>query len=101
MSAVRFIGARMDDYVAKMIDATAREENVDKTKALKELIVLGRKQFLLKRYLQQYRDGKCSVDKAAEATGITVAEMMKEAAKEGITSTETAEDYREGLRLLK
>lgn len=100
MSEARFIGARIDDNVARMIEATARDEGVDKTKALKELIVLGRKQYLLQKYLQLYGEGKCSIDKAAEAAGITVAEMMKEAAKEGITSTETAEEYREGLRLL-
>ena len=100
MSEAEFVGARMSREVVNMIEATAREERVDKTKALKELVVLGRKQYLLQRYLQAYREGKCSLDKAAEAVGITVAEMMKEAAKEGIASTETVEEYREGLRLL-
>ena len=57
-------------------------------------------QFLLKKYLELYRTGKCSIDKAAEAVGITVIDMMKEAADEGITSSETLEEYREGLKHL-
>ena len=35
----------------KIFEETAEEEHVDKTKALKELIVLGRKQFLIKKYI--------------------------------------------------
>lgn len=73
---------------------------VDKTKALKNLIMLGRKQFLIRKYLELYRDWKCSIDKAAESIGITVNEMMQEAAKSGIKSSETIEEYREGLRIL-
>jgi predicted HTH domain antitoxin len=61
---------------------------------------MGRKQFLLKKYIELYRDGKCSIDKAAEEIGITVNEMMKEASKAGIKSEETIEEYQKGLRLL-
>ena len=84
-----------------MVEETAREEHVDKTKALKDLIMLGRKQFLLNKYLDLYRKGRCSLDKAAEKVGITVSEMMKEVVTEGIKSTETIEEYRKGLELLK
>ncbi len=77
-----------------------KEEHVDKTKALKDLIVLGRKEFLIQKYLELYRTGKCSIDKAAEEVGVTVHEMMQEAAKANIKSSETIEEYREGLRLL-
>lgn len=101
MSESEFLGARMEKDLIKMIEKTAEEEHVDKTKALKELVVLGRKQFLIKKYLELYRAGKCSIDKAADAVGVTVSEMMHEAAKAGIRSTETIADYREGLELLK
>lgn len=100
MSEAQFLGARLDDDTIKMVEDTAEEEDVDKTKALKELIVLGRKQFLINKYLELYRFGKCSLDKAAKSVGITVNEMMLESAKAGIHSTETLEEYREGLRLL-
>jgi len=65
------------------------------------LIILGRKQFLIKRYLDMYKHEQCSIDKAAQACRITVNEMMKEAMKEGIKSSETMEEYKKGLELLK
>ena len=101
MSEAEFLGARLEKDIVRMIEETAREERVDKTKALKELIQIGRKQFLLNKHLEEYRRGKCSIDKAAEKAGVTVAEMMQEAAKSGIKSTETMEEYRRGLELLR
>ncbi|GEM_PF-1004737 len=100
MSGSEFIGARLSRELINIIEDTAKEESVDKTSALKQLVILGRRQYLLLKYLQLYRDGKCSIDKAAEATGMTVAEMMQEASKAGIRSTETIEEYRKGVELL-
>ena len=101
MAKVEFLGARLEREILGMVEETAKEEHVDKTKALKDLIILGRKQILLNRYLELYRKGGCSIDKAAEKVGITVNEMMKEAVADGIKSTETIEEYREGLKLLE
>ena len=100
MSEAGFFGARMERDILRMIEDTAKEERVDKTKALKELIILGRKQYLLRGHLETYRKGLCSIDKAAERVGVTVAEMMEEAAKAGIKSTQSIDQYKEGLRLL-
>ena len=100
MTEAEFLGARLDREIVMMVEETAAEEHVDKTKALKELITLGRKQYLLQKYMDWYRDGKCSLDKVAENVGITVAEAMQEAAKAGIRSEETVEEYRRGVQLL-
>jgi len=100
MSKISFLGARLEKDIVKMVEKTAEEEHIDKTRALKELLILGRKQFLIQKYLEIYRTGKCSIDKAAEEVGITVTEMMQEAVKAGIKSTETIEEYRRGLQLL-
>ena len=59
-----------------------------------------RKQLLIQKYLELYKTGKCSIDKAAESVGITVAEMMQEAVKAGVKSSETIAEYRKGLELL-
>lgn len=42
----------------------------------------------------------CSIDKTAKEVGITVVEMMQEASKAEIRSTETMEEYKRGLKLL-
>lgn len=100
MTEVEYIGARLEEEIVQMVEDTATEEHIDKTKALKELILLGRKQFLLNKYLEFYRKGQCSLDKAAEEVGITVNEMMEETIKAGIFSIETVEEYKKGLALL-
>ncbi|MBI2146944.1 hypothetical protein HYU19_00525 [Candidatus Woesearchaeota archaeon] len=100
MTEAEFLGARLDKDTIRMVEDTAKEERVDKTKALKELISIGRKQLLLQKNLVLYRQGKCSLDKAAEAVHIPLVEMIDEAAKVGILSTETIEEYRESLKLL-
>lgn len=63
-------------------------------------IEMRKKQLLIQKYLELYKTGRCSIDKAAEEVGITVAEMMQEAAKAGIKSDETIAEYRKGLELL-
>lgn len=101
MTEVEFLGARLEKDIIEMVEKTAQEEHVDKTKALKELILLGRKQFLLERALENYRKGLCSLDKASRVAGIAVHEMMSEAVKAGIKSSQTVEEYRRGLKLLE
>ena len=101
MKEAEFLGARLEKDIFRMVEETAEDEHVDKTKALKDLIILGRRQFLLNKYLDFYRKGRCSLDRAAEKVGITVNEMMKEAAIGGIRSTETIEEYKKGLELLE
>lgn len=101
MMEAEFLGARLEKDIMSMVEKTAREEHVDKTKALKELIILGRKQYLLQKYLQMYQEGKCSLDKIVEIVGITITEAMQEAVKLGIHSEQTIAEYRKGLEWLK
>lgn len=54
----------------------------------------------LERALQFYREGRISIDKAAKIAGITINEMMQEAAAHGIRSEETIEEYKEGVKIL-
>ena len=76
------------------------EEKVDKTRALKLLVIAGWKEIRLEKALEQYRKGIISLDKAAEIAGITINEMMQYAAANGMKSEETLEEFREGLKLL-
>ncbi|MFA4886819.1 MAG: hypothetical protein WC595_01270 [Candidatus Nanoarchaeia archaeon] len=100
MTEVEFLGARLEKDIIGMVEKTAEEEHVDKTKALKELILLGRKQYLINKFLERYRKGLCSLDKCAEEVGVSVGEMMQEAVRAGIRSSQTVEEYRQGLNLL-
>ena len=95
-----FVGARLEPEIVKMIDQTAKEGRIDRSAALKELVQYGRQKLLEKKAVEFYREGKISVDKAAEMLSITVSETMKLLSNAGIRSEETLEEYKGGLKLL-
>ena len=100
MPNTKFVGARLEPEIVKMIDQTAKEGKIDRSTALKELVQYGRQKLLEKKAIESYREGKISVDKAAEMLSITVSETMKLLSNAGIRSEETLEEYKEGLKLL-
>lgn len=100
MPETKFVGARLKPEIVRIIDKTAKEEKTDRSNALKELIQLGREKILEKRAIELYREGRISVDKAAEMLSMNVSEVMKLFAGAGIKSEETLEEYRAGLKLL-
>ena len=101
MSKTKFFGARMDKETTEIIDKLSQEEKLDKTSAIKVLIHEGWYNLKLKKCLNEYRDGRMSVDKAAKLCGITVNEMMQAIAFHGIKAEETIEEYRKGIFLLE
>ena len=96
----KFIGARIEPEIYDIVNETAKEERIDKTKALKILVFSGWKNLKLKKALEKYRQGLVSIDKAAKIAGLSVNEMMQESAAHGIKSEETVEEFKEGLKAL-
>lgn len=100
MAKTKFLGARVEEDVYTVVEKVAKEERIDKTSAVKLLVLNGWKAICLKKALEEYGHGRASIDKAARIAGITVSEMMDEAAIRGIGSQETIEEYKQGLKLL-
>lgn len=100
MTEAKFFGARLEPEVLSLIDETAKDEETDKSTALRKLVILGRQKLREQQALTLYRDGKISLDRAAEIAGLTVSEMMSTAAHAGIKSEETFAEYNVGLQLL-
>lgn len=100
MGETKFFGARIDPRESGIIEKVAKEENVDKTSAIKILINRGWKEFRLEKAIEGYRNGKISIDKAARIAGLTVHEMMDETVAKGIRTEEGIEDLRKGVKLL-
>lgn len=96
----RFLGARMEPEIIKMVDKVSEEMKIDRTGAIKILVTTGWKELSLEKALQLYNEGKISVDKAAKIARITVSEMMEKIAARRIKSDETLEEYREGVKVL-
>ena len=95
-----FYGVRLEDQIAKVIELVSKEIHADKTTAIKLLIAEGWENYRLKKALKLYAEGKISIDKAAEISGITVTEMMHEAGNRNLGSTETVHEFNEGLKKL-
>ncbi|MBI2557712.1 UPF0175 family protein [Candidatus Woesearchaeota archaeon] len=100
MHKTKFLGIRMEKEIYDMIDRVTHEESLDKTSAIKMLIQEGWKEFILKKAMDKYQQGRVSADKAAKMAGLTLNEMMKEIASHGIKSEETLEEYRKGVKIL-
>lgn len=100
MTNKKFLGVRVEPQIYEIVDRIADEEKVDKTKALKMLVFAGWKGIRLEKALENYRKGIISLDKAAEMAGITLNEMMQYAAASGLKSSETIQEFREGLKIL-
>ncbi len=83
-----------------VFDKVSEEKRVDRTGAIRILLTAGWKELSLEKALNLYKEGKASIDKAAKIAGLTVSEMMEEAAARGIKSDETIEEYRKGVKML-
>ena len=96
----KFLGARIEPEIMEIVEKVSEEKNVDKTSAIKILVSAGWREIRLEKALELYKKGEVSVDKAAKLAGLTVSEMMDKIAAQGITSDETLEEYRRGVKIL-
>lgn len=95
------VSARFEKEDTELIEEVAREEKTDKTTALKRLFGLGAKQYKLEKAINQYREGKISIGKAAENAEISLWEMMDELKERNIANPLGEEEFKEGLKNLQ
>jgi predicted HTH domain antitoxin len=95
------VSVRLPKEYVLVIGEKAREDNTDKTTALKRILALGTKQYKLEKAVNKYKEGKASIGKAAEIAGISLWEMMDELKDKNISNPLTEEDYKDGIKNLK
>lgn len=83
------------------INEIARDEKTDKTTAIRKALDLGTKQYLLEKSINEYREGKLSIGKAAEKAKISLWEMLDELKDRNIQSNLGSEEYKESLNNLR
>ncbi len=88
---------RLPEEDIKIVEAISKEEKMDKSTIVRELVELGKVYFAILRY----KDGKISIGKAAEISGLPLSEMIDIFAKLGIESKLELDDYLEGFKNLK
>ncbi len=77
------------------IEQISKQEKIDKSTAVRELVEKGRVYLAI----TGYADGKLSIGKAAEIAGIAISEMMDLLANLGIKSKLDIDDYMQGKKV--
>ncbi|MFQ6136698.1 MAG: UPF0175 family protein [Candidatus Hydrothermarchaeales archaeon] len=85
MTAVRSV--RLPDNLADLIKLRSKEERVDDSTAIRQLIYLGAERYIMRLY----RDGKISVGKAAELLDVSIYDIYDLARRYGIETGATEE----------
>lgn len=95
--ATKTLSIRIDDTDYKFLASLAKEEKEDISKAVRELVDLGR--VLLA--IEKYRKSEASIEKAARIAGASISKMMDLLKQYGIEVNLEYEDYLKGLKTLR
>ncbi|MFH1751440.1 MAG: UPF0175 family protein [archaeon] len=95
------VSIRLPKEEVKVIIERAKEEHTDKTTAIRRTLALGAKQYLLNKAFEEYKQGKISLGKTAETTGLSLWEIMEEAKTRNIPNPLTKQEFKEGLKNLE
>lgn len=93
----KVLSVRLEKDDLDFLKSEAKEEKVEKAKVLRELVGKGRLQLAI----EQYKQGRISIGRAAEKAGITISEMMDKLAELRVPSKITLEQHLQGLKNLE
>ena len=88
---------RIDENIFPVIELRAREEYVDKTTALRQLLYQGVEDYLMKLY----GEGRISLGKAAEALNKSVHDVLLIAEKRKIKPQHSGQAHEKSIRTAK
>ena len=84
-----------DDY--RFLSSRAKEGKGDISKTVRELVEKGRVMLAV----DEYRESKASLEKAAKTAGVSIPEMMEILKKNGVEANVEYEDYLKGFKNLR
>lgn len=95
--ATKTLSIRMDDKDYNFISHLAKEENEDVSKAVRELVDLGRVMLAI----EKYKKSEASIEKAARIAGVSISKMMDIFREYGVEANIEYEDYLKSLKSLR
>ncbi len=101
MSELVSLGVRLDKKMVEELSRIAEEEHVDRTTVIRKLIADAIENYKRDMVLRKYEQGKISISKAAEDTGLTVGEIEEYMVRKGYRSKYSTVDLERELELLK
>jgi predicted HTH domain antitoxin len=81
---VRHLTGRVDREQVEMLDRISREEKIDRSAALRKILDVGIREYMKRKAVERYRCGAVSIGKAAEESGVSIAEFYRILEDEGI-----------------
>ncbi len=95
--ATKTLSIRIDDDDYKFLSVLAKKEKEDISKAVMELVDLGRVMLAI----EKYKKSEASIEKAARIAGVFISEMMEIFKEYGVEANLEYEDYLKGLKSLR
>jgi len=98
LAKTRNLTVRVDEETYREIEETADLENVDKSTVARGLLEAGIKEAKKRRALEMFREGSCTLWKAAEVAGVSLRRMMDLVVGERVPLHITSDDVDEAWR---
>lgn len=95
--ATKTLSIRIDDKDYKFLSVLAKEEKEDVSKAVRELVDLGRVMLAI----EKYKKSEASIEKAAKIAGVSISKMMDIFKEYGVEANLEYEDYLKGLKSIR
>jgi len=92
------VSTRIPDSVARDLEEIEKEEKTDRATIIRRLLTRAIEQWKTERSLRLYQEGKVTLWRAARLAGVTLREMMEQAAKRGIQFKYTEKDLEEDIK---
>ncbi len=81
---VKHLTGRVQRRQIEMLDQISREENIDRSAALRKVLDIGLQEYMKKKAVEDYRRGRLSIGRAAEDAGMSIAEFYNVLGQEGV-----------------
>jgi len=91
------ISTRISDNLAKDLEEIEREEMTDRATVIRKLLKRAIELWKKERSLRLYQEGKITLWRAARLAGVTLREMMEQAAEKEIQFKYTEKDLEEDI----
>lgn len=92
------ISTRISDNLAEDLEEIEKEEKTDRATVIRKLLARAIGQWKIERSFRLYQEGKITLWRAARLAGVTLREMMEQAARKGIQFKYTGKDLEEDIK---
>lgn len=95
------VTTRMSEEELALVERLAESTGTSRSDAIRTALRRGAREELIRRALEEYRDGDVGIRGAADLAGLTIAEMMTEANERGVLTNYDDVDLAEDVDALR